>query len=224
MTIGPEIQGESIVLRGLFNPAIFHPEWFYTNTLLREVEKQESLDAAITLPDVATFETNWFSFQATKDSMVFQSTQDPYFDRLKDLVKAVLDLVPHTPIRMLGINRDAHLKLRSAEQWHSFGDLLAPKSDIWSPVMSKPGLQSLQIKDSPRDDGYDGWQLVNVQPSPEVIHGVFLHLNDHYDLDTKLENRKGNELARRILSDNWKSSVEKWDKIYLHLAKLAAGL
>ena len=69
----------------------------------------------------------------------------------------------------------------------------------------------------------EGHLQVKVEPSQKITHGIFLHLNDHYVFETKLEPAASVEL-KEILDKGWSSSIDRWNQIRSKLEEFAEGL
>ena len=123
--IEPEIGGTTLVLRGRFNPAIFVPAWFALHGLLPERVASEA-ELSIATPHLTAFGTDWLQLQVTDDHLSLGSTQAPFI-RLRDLLLRIFrEKLPETPVRLLGINRTVHFKLRSLSERDRIGRTLAP--------------------------------------------------------------------------------------------------
>lgn len=123
-----DTQGVSVVLRGNFNPAIFHPSWFASQDLIRRQEA-EAASVEIVHAEAAIFNADWLQIHVFRDRFQARTFQEPYYEALRDLVIGVFSYLNHTPIRIMGINRLFHFRLESEEVWHKVGDRLAPKQD-----------------------------------------------------------------------------------------------
>jgi hypothetical protein len=116
----------------------------------------------------------------------------------------------------MGINRRAHIKLESASKWHALGDILAPK-EHWNTLLSEDpgerriGLLSLTMERNPRPDGLLGYMRVKVEPSLSVQYGVFIEVNDHFEIPTK--HPPGCEEILEILSKQFSISVPRSEEI-----------
>lgn len=124
-----EIRGISIVFLGDFNPIIFQPSWFVSENLMTKAES-DSADVQIVHADVTNFQLTWIWVSVTRDRAQFTCTAQPYFERVVGVTCNVFELLRHTPVRVLGINHEAHFRAPSIEKWHELGDALAPKS-LW---------------------------------------------------------------------------------------------
>lgn len=202
------VQGVNIVLRGQFNAAIFQPAWLAAQGLIRQQEADVATVAVIS-PRVTIFTTEWLRVNITDDRFQVGTSQEGYYEVLRDLVVAVFDLQASTPVRVLGVNRDFHYRLESEKAWHSLGHRLAPKR-VWEGILDQPGMKSLTIEGK-RPDEQTGYIQVKVEPSPRVLHGVYVEVNDHYvlSLDGSTSSPAGNTNLYIILSEQWMESMER---------------
>jgi len=210
MPLIPEIDGSSIVVLGSFNPAIFHPLWFKINQLIRP-EEADSAKLEVTHPAVSIFSLEWFKLQVEMERFVVETTDKANFGPISDLVLGTFSILDHTPVRALGMNRVMHFKMDSIEKWHAFGHMIAPK-DVWHGIMERPGLRSLTMED-PRDDPL-GFTRVRIEPSKRVDPGIFIEVNNHYEIkDNNIQN------MLNILKGSWKEVLLKSESIANHLIK-----
>jgi hypothetical protein len=214
-----QIQGVAVVLRGSFNPAIFHPAWFATNDLVR---KQEAAKAKIELihPEVASFTADWLEFHSTRDRLQVSTSQEAYFEPLRDLALSILDLLSHTPVAMMGLNRTFQYTVPSEQYGHSIGDRLAPKGN-WGSILERPGMRRLSMEGR-RTDHHTGFILVNVEPSVQVEYGIYIQVNDHYQLGELGEASSGDSApkARDVLAAQWSTSMDRGAAIAEHIIAL----
>lgn len=220
MTVQLPKQAFTIVLRGSFNPAIFHPSWFKANGLIgpSEVEGVEWEKEFMVHPDAAVFEIAWFRIQVDKDRFLAATSQESYTEPLRDLVMGILTLLSHTPLRALGLNCDFHYQFLSTDRLNAVGHRLAPKPD-WECLLKSPGLRTLTMEGS-RPDNLPGYILVKVEPSSEVRPGLYVNVNDHYGLATDGEPSRTTETAVVILKDQWADSINRSRCIAEYLARL----
>lgn len=213
----PQRQRLSIVFRGNFNPAIFHPSWFASHGLIRSQE----VDAAkvqIVHPDAAVFTAEWLEINAVRDRFQAATVQESYYEPLRDLVIGVLDLLSHTPLKLMGLNREFHYQLRSEDAWHSVGHRLVPKAD-WKDLLENPGMKSL-IVEGVRPDDLKGYIRVKVEPSTQISYGVYVEVNDHYDLRRSEKTISEASEAMQILSERWSDSMKRSAAIAQKIASL----
>lgn len=201
------IQGMSIVFLGDFNPKIFQPAWFAQENLIR-AQEAEAADIKIINPEIVIFEFEWLSVQITRDRCIFGTTQEAYYEIVRDLCLGTFKLLRHTPIQKMGINRDYHFKMNSLEEWHAFGHKVAPK-ELWNNILKTPGLTTLTIEGM-REDGFKGYIRVKVEPSKRVHPGIYIQVNDHYETEEPLI---GCENIISILESSWIRSNDKSELI-----------
>lgn len=169
----------NVVLKGPFNPGIFSPSWLFANGVIGAAEYNESAVEFITA-DVARFKCGWLSTTVTQGALQLETKDVDEFERLRDAVVAILNLLPHVPLGVMGINRSAHFEVGGVDAWHKVGDTLAPKS-VWEPVLTLPGMKSVTLW-GVRPDSHAGRIQVTVEPSSMIQLGVFVAHNDHFEL------------------------------------------
>ena len=205
----PEIEGMSIVFRGDFNPKIFQPAWFAAQGLIRNEEADEA-KIEIIHPTIVVFSLDWLQIQIEPNRFYAGTNQSPYYEILKDLVLGTFRILSHTPIKIMGINYDSHFPMDSEDAWHDIGHRVTPK-EIWNKVLKKPGLRSLTIQGE-RPDDHKGRIAVRIEPSNRVRYGVFININDHYELQDS-ESVLGCEAIIDMLESEWKASVTRSQQI-----------
>jgi len=209
----PEISSVSVVLIGSFNPQIFQPTWFSCEELIRK-EEAEAAKIQIIHPEVVVFDLEWLRMEVTRDRFVAITEKESSFDILRDLVLGTFRILRHTPIRMMGLNRDMHFRMASEEEWHAVGHRLAPK-EPWNGIIEKPGMRTL-IMQGKRPDDFKGFIVVRVEPSLRVPQGVHIQVNDHYQIEDQ-KAMDGCDIIMGILDSSWKTSQERSKKIIYDL-------
>jgi len=201
----PEIQGVSVVWLGDFNPKIFQPAWFAAEGLIRKQEAEKA-NIEIIHPEAVSFTLEWLRLQATRERFFVATTQEPYYEVVRDLVLGTFSLLRHTPVHKMGINTDMHFRMGSEDAWHAFGHRLAPK-DLWQGILENPGMRSLTMEES-RPDGYKGYIRVKVEPSARAHPGVYININDHYEVaDPK--SVIGSDEIRTLFERVWGESLRR---------------
>lgn len=189
MRLTPEQSGVSVVLVGSINPAIFHPEWFRSRDLITR-EDAEKAEIQVIAPDLTIFSLPWANLQIERDKFVIQTTTDP-FVRVQDLLmKVFLDQLPHTPLTQLAINRAAHFRVESREAQDRVGFTLAPL-EVWGEWAKDladgghlhGGMRSLTMEQSSVKDRDKGFIRATVQPSVRFVPGIWIEVNDHYEVN-----------------------------------------
>lgn len=203
-------ENRSIVLAGSFNPAIFHPSWFAKFKLIRD-EEAAAAKVGIVHNDVTDFSTEWFRLLVTPNKFQLEKLQGGHEEELRDLALSTFEILCHTPVTALGINGETHFDVESLEVWHDIGHRLAPKNGIWDTILDKPGTQLLVV-DGHRTDGYKGTIMVKVGPSAKVISGIFVSVNDHFDIGST-EPGIGSSDAVKTLTNVWDVALARFIKI-----------
>jgi hypothetical protein len=233
MVHAPDIalSGVTVVVRGLFNPAIVSPLWLRDQDLIGpEEHKEASID--IVSRELTSFQTGWLRCQVSQEFLSVATLDMDETERMRDVLSGILKLLNHTPIAALGINVDTHFVAESEEAWDRIGHVLAPK-EPWH-FLRTPGMKSVSIIGL-RPDLYVGHVLVTVQPSTRVRNGVYVQQNDHFDLDRVSElSMVGNSqaeqqadatpkkipMAIQVLDEEWKASLRRADEAVKGIAKL----
>jgi hypothetical protein len=100
--------------------------------------------------------------------------------------------------------------MSSEGEWHALGHKLTPKK-IWNNILKKPGMRSISVQGQ-RPDDYKGYILVRVEPSRKIHPGVFIHVNDHYEVHDS-ETELGCTEIMNILINSWEASIARSEKI-----------
>lgn len=165
----------SIVLLGSFNPAIFQPSWLAQKGLLRASEA-ESATIEVIHPEVASFRTEWLTVSVTRNKFLALTSAATHHAPLRDLVLGTFELLEHTPVTALGLNRALQYRLGSHEARDQLGDQLMPKSP-WNGALDQPKLRTLTAEGR-RDDGLAGKLNVRIEPAASYVDGVFFEFNN----------------------------------------------
>jgi hypothetical protein len=203
-----ELGGASVVILGSFNPAIFQPAWFGAEGLLAKSEV-EGAEIEMIHPELASFSTTWLQLQTTREQFAASSTREP-FDQLRDLVLGTFSLLSHTPVRVMGINRDSHFAMPTEDAWNDFGWRYAPR-ERWEGVLVRPGLRSLSVQDV-RPDNHKGYVRVRIEPSIPVRQGVYVQVNDHFEGDVGEQGIEASPFLD-ILRREWEQSLTRAERI-----------
>lgn len=200
----PEIEGYNIVLVGKLNPTIFQPAWFASEGLIRDQER-DAAAIEIIHPDVVKFRLDWLNLTVTRENFSVETVQDSYYEALTNLVQGTFSLLSHSPVTMMGLNVSAHHRCRDVESWNAIGHRLAPKEHLWNDLLQEPGMNTLTVQGL-RPDGHRGIIRVTVEPSGQVIPGVFVRVNDHYEIEDQ-ENPQGCREMLDILEAEGPASI-----------------
>lgn len=180
MSPQPEIEGSAIVVVGSFNPAVFQPAWFARNGLFSDAMRELAEEKLqVVHPEFTAFNAGWLEFNVSRERCVVATNETARISDQLDLVIGAFTLLPFTPVRAFGINRNVHYRLENEERWHHLGDLLGPKKP-WEGVLTEPGLLTLTMHES-RENPL-GYRRVEFAPSQKIQPGIFISVNDHYQL------------------------------------------
>ena len=215
------------MLLGSFNPAIFTPAWFALHGLLPE-EDVESAALQVAHNQVTDFQVNWFNLHVTPDRFSIETTIAPHI-RIRDLVARMFgELLPHTPVRALGINSSAHVKAQGKEELNRIGTALAPPS-AWGPWREKldldsdsGGMSSLKMSQLSPDDRPAGSAInITVEPSKQMGRdqlGVYVGINHHFEID--VENADSNRNLMKVFDQHYDNCIEMSNEIVDHIMSL----
>jgi hypothetical protein len=178
----PEIDGSSIIMLGTFNAAIFQPQWFARHGLIPN-EEAETVSNLVIAEGVARFNTRWLELLVVPGRFQAATADGSRTETLRDLVGGVFELLEHTPVKAMGINRMMHFKLDTEEAWHGVGDRLAPK-DFWKPIFTnRPGLRRLDMQGQREGSSAETVHVIT-EPSARVTpYGLFIQVNEHFDIN-----------------------------------------
>lgn len=236
---GPKIvkEGATVVVRGVFNAAIFSPHWFRDQELIGDLEMHDA-EIDVISRNISVFQMSWLRCQVTEDGLQLSTENVEEFERLRDAVIGVLHTLQHTPVAVLGINRDFHVQMDSYDDLNRIGDAITPKN-IWDGLLHFPAMRSVTMFGA-RSDRLAGQVTVQVEPSMRVENGLFVNHNDHYnltynsdpptsredayDLRTQVESTpEKSAMAARTLKENWVESMKSADAILAAVLKMGSG-
>ena len=206
MKFDPVEEGMSIVLLGSFNPGIFQPFWFVTQELLMKKEA-EDVKTELIAEGISIFQTDRFKFICDLSRLQISTENNAAYEQICDLIISIFQILSHTPVTKLGINFDYHIKIESEKKLNDIGDIIAPKQ-IWEKVLETPKTLNVTIQGKQTRD-YSGNVNVKVQGSPKVNPGIWININDHYDLESNepLERcQKALEILGRLFEESLKRS------------------
>jgi hypothetical protein len=181
-------------------------------------EEAKQARVVIIHPDVTVFELPWVAFTIEREKFVATSTAQPYFERVVAVISNAFELLRHTPVRMLGINNEAHFRATSIDKLHELGHMLAPKQ-FWAQFFKAPGLQSLTIRQDREGQVSPGYSQVTVEPSARIHPGVFIRINEHYQTKGAPESSIGASEMLAALKENWVATTRFADDIFTHISE-----
>jgi hypothetical protein len=121
---------------------------------------------------------------------------------------------------MLGVNNEAHFRVKEEAKWHNFGNTVAPK-EMWSTLLDRPGMQSLTIRQRPRPDKHPGHIEITVEPSARVVpFGLYVRINEQLEFTTIPPESRASPMLE-FLTQHWTECQTFADRVFSHLT---AGL
>lgn len=205
-----------LIFVGNFNPSIVQPSWMAHKGLIRE---EEGLNAKVNVihNELAQFDLDWLKVQVTRDRFELRTTQEPYFEPLKDIATGIFGILQETPLESFGINHLRHYTLESEKQYYEFGNKLAPLKN-WSPIMNDPRVLTLEILMNKPDGGSI---RVRIQPSDSIKNSksAFMsNINDHFV--SSLPSTKRSQHLIKLLNENWRESFVLADKTEANIQEI----
>jgi len=227
-----EIFAAQLIVVGSFNPPIFSPEWLKSHGLIGSDDCDAAIqnDSYAITPEIARFETDWFSLQVVQNQFALVS-KGAVTPQLKDLLIGIFTIIDQTPVSAAGLNYIGQYKIPSRDAYHRIGDILAPKT-IWAKFYSAENNESLGLAELTIqvDSGIRGNEVratervkkINLSVSPFVPHGVQMKFNDHNPIIVDVKNRKNSaELLIDLVNNHWESSMEESKKVFIGVLKEA---
>lgn len=210
-----DFEATTIVLLGSFNPRIFQPAWFVSQALLPPHNGTEP-DVRLINNDYCGFQTDWFTLQVFSERLELSTLATPAPEQLRDLLLGAFAVLPHTPVTRVTLASSKHFAMRNERSWHDFGHKLAPKQELWNPILTNAGTQNLTIQ-SERTDGRKGSVSVVVEPSNRVKNGLYIQVTDDFvePLATSTD------LVIEVLQSQWDNSRRQASTVFTHLTRLA---
>lgn len=199
-----QIYSFSLVALGDFNPKIIQPFWLSSKALIGEKDAE---DAVIELihSEIAKFNLTWVDVLVQQSRFELKSSQEPYFEAIRDLFIGIFGKLQETPIKSLGINHIMHFSARDDQEMFNIGNNLVPLSN-WD-MLKNPRVLNLEIVENERRDGLNGKIRIKIQPSDLLIGsnmGFSININDHYSFSEKIST---NEILR-IFANQWEKSFD----------------
>lgn len=201
-------------------------DWFCANGLVGkgDADAARNRDDYVVARQVSRFQTDLAVVQAIGNQLSIASV-GPVSPALADLASGIFDLLPHTPVTAVGINFMAHFKMEDFDTYHQIGDKLAPK-DIWNDIFPErvAGLANLTIliQEGTREvTATPNNKRITVQPSNQVRPGLYLQINNHFEVDVagvKLERAK---VAAGVIKENWEHCLAESEELFDRIIRKA---
>lgn len=101
---------QSVVIVGSMNPAIHHPAWYHSVSIITQPEFDASLRKQVLVnQQIAQFAIDGFSVLCLPDRWQI-SCDATDTSRIIEVAKATFDKLYHTPVSAYGVNHDFHVE------------------------------------------------------------------------------------------------------------------
>jgi len=141
----------------------------------------------------------------------------------RDLALSIFgQLLTHTPILAIGINRELHFDVGSFSIRERVGERLAPKSawGKWSEQISGPldgsighgGMARIAMQQGRVGETFSGFTVAEVQPSaiPSLSgKGIYMYVNAHYIPKDNDQTSVYKPQLIEVLETGWTEAIEK---------------
>lgn len=208
-----QINALNIVVIGDFNPVIIQPFWLLSKKLIKE-EEAETAKVDLIHNELVQFHIkDWLYLQVTREKLEAKTTQEPYFEAVRDLVVSIFSYLKETPIRAFGINHTRHYNI-DEKQYYDLGDRIAPLSN-WSNTFKKPEVFSVEILQKGETNRPGGEIRVQIRPSDssKKRFTFMTNVNDHSVVNDA-------KVLVGLLKENWKNSFKIADEVEENIEKL----
>lgn len=202
-------ENASVVVVGSLNPAIIQPAWLAKFGVITEQEAQTA-EISIIIPDVSSFRAGPLVVEAQRNRLKLETADPGRWVLLPGQINRVLELLEHTPLTALGINRVVHYQAPSLAAWHGVGDRLTPKS-VWDGYLEGAGMRALTIEGK-RPGSTAKHVQIQVAPSNQLATGIMLSFNEHFDLSDTDAGAYG-----ELLGENWQDAQDFFRKLEPHV-------
>jgi hypothetical protein len=181
---------------------------------------------------ISKFQTDWLDLQVEPERFQVNRVQEP-FGPLKDfVVRTFRELLSHTPITRLGINRHVHFDAGTQEARDKIGYALAPP-DAWGEWASliksgegdrRGGMISIVMRQKDLDDRPCGYVQATVQPSIQIPgnSGVYVDVNDHFEVPDPAR-IAGSEEIITLLESRFEGSIRRSEWIIDQVMRINNG-
>ena len=171
-----EIESESLVILGAFNPAIIQPSWLAHAGLISQYDS-DNADVQSINSQVSIFTAKHMKFLTLAEKFQIDTVATELGEVVRDIGVGIFEILEHTPLTAFGVNHDAHFRVKTEKEWHDAGHKLVPK-EIWNSVMDNPGTQSVVVMSgTPVSEGRFS---IRVEPSDKFSPGVGLRIYSNF--------------------------------------------
>ena len=223
----PRIDKRAVIIsvEGQFNPAILHPAWFSHHNLIKPAEADQA-EIRVVHPELTDFSTDWFRLYAQQNRFELTSSQEAYFETLRDLAVGTFRLLSHTPISSFTVADNYHFSYEdprsSARVLHTLIPAAFQEDGALAKTVEKPfDLYTLRLT-VPRSDGRLGELLCAVEPSRVIANGLFVAVTSAVDISPDLVQAAPPNagIVTEDLAKVWEDSINLSNRLALQVASL----
>ncbi len=211
----------SVVLLGIFNPILFHPFWLKDKGIIsqQDVRVDKETKGFVVHQQLSSFPVgDWLEVIIKPERAEFRIKDAAKLVLLKDLVVAVLNALPDTPIFSFGINHGVISTLGNMRNYYEFGKFLNPL-DIWNETFKDPRLKFLSIIDDKPEGLFQKTLMIQPATHEGVEWCVDINMNYHSQMP---DNTQKSLLAAQRIAENFESCLDDYEVVVSNLmSKLA---
>jgi hypothetical protein len=213
-----DLTGNNIVLVGTFDPTLAQPATLLKEEIIR-ISDMPDMVIELLFPDAVSFRLPWMSaLIETNRVMVTNTLTNPAPEPIRDFAVDLIDLMKSARIKAMGINTNHHFGTTGPDAINRLGHILAPKEKIWDTVLDRPLLLTMTIRGQ-RTGDIEGNINVRVEPSTRIEYGVYIEVNNHFEVTDQEMEKEPKGLANRLL-DQWVPSIQKAEEIITMIRQL----
>ena len=194
----------NVTVLGDFSPTTITPRWLFQENFISKADL-EAAKINLIHPDASQFSLDGFQFQVLRNTFQITADDERYTPILKDLSINIFTALDRTPITAFGINYNTHFSALSEDDWHQIGHALTPK-DVWNKCFKKSGMKTIVIEgENPlaSQDHNGGYIHFKVEPSPLIKHGIYVQLNNHFNINKESSLLDNTNYLTDIFKTHW---------------------
>jgi len=202
----------SIVLLGVFNPILFHPFWLKDKGIItqNDIRIDDKVKGFVVHQQLSSFPVgDWLNIIIKQDRAEFRTSDAAKLVLLKDLVIAVLNALPDTPIFSFGINHGVISTLGNEKDYYNFGRFLNPL-DIWRDSFKDPRLRFLSIIDDKSELLTNKTLMIQPADFQDVPYCVDINMNFHMQMPNDAQKSL---LAAQMIARNFDFCMTDYDNV-----------
>ena len=216
MKLNKLTESYSIVLLGIFNPILFHPFWLKDKGIIsqQDIRIDKDVKGFVVHQKLSSFPVgDWLDVIIKPERAEFRIKDAAKLVLLKDLVIAVLNALPDTPIVSFGINHGVISTLGNAKDYYEFGKFLNPL-DVWNETFKEPKLNFLSIIDDKSELLTTKSLMIQPATYENVEFCVDINMNYHYQMPD--DTQKSLFAAQKIV-ENFELCMNDYDAVVMNL-------